>query len=107
MPARMAPHQTDERVLCRTPTPGKRPTKIARWKFAAVRKALLKVVPRRGAGVEARELPKRMLPYLTAAQRRALGSASWYAVTVKLELEVRGELVRVPGAKPQRVLRGK
>ena len=31
------------------------------------------------------------------------GSVGWYATAVKLDLEARGELERVPGAKPQRV----
>lgn len=34
-----------------------------------------------------------------------LGSVSWYTTTVKLDLEARGELERVPGSRPQRLRR--
>lgn len=33
------------------------------------------------------------------------GSISWYVTTVKLDLEARGLIERVPGSKPQRVRR--
>jgi hypothetical protein len=31
------------------------------------------------------------------------GSVSWYVTTVKLDLETRGVVERVPGQKPQRL----
>jgi hypothetical protein len=37
----------------------------------------------------------------------SLGSISWYTSTVKLELEVRGKIERVPASKPQRLKRRK
>lgn len=38
-------------------------------------------------------------------ERRRLGSASRYTTSVKLGLEVRGVIERIPGAKPQRLRR--
>lgn len=35
----------EPRVLCETPTSGKRPTRIAKWKYDLLRTAILKVVP--------------------------------------------------------------
>jgi hypothetical protein len=32
-----------------------------------------------------------------------LGSVSWYTTTVKLDLEVKGEIERIPGSSPQRL----
>lgn len=94
-----------DRIACRTPTPGKRPTRIARHAFDAVRAAILRVVPRGGPGVPFRELPRRVAGALAPRDRAAIGSLSWYVTTVKLELEVRRELERVPGAVPQRLRR--
>jgi hypothetical protein len=96
---------TDAKILCRTPTPGKAGTRIDRWKYDAVRRAILKVVPRGGDGVAFRDLPRLVGRALPAAERRRLGSVSWYTTTVKLDLEVRGEIARVPGARPQRLQR--
>ena len=40
---------SDERkIVCQTPTPGKKPTRIAKWKYDLVRSTILKVVFRDG-----------------------------------------------------------
>jgi hypothetical protein len=62
-------------------------------------------LPRRAPGLRFRELPARVARRIPAAQRRALGSISWYVTTVKLELEVRGEIRRLPGVSPQALVR--
>ncbi|MCL4790346.1 MAG: hypothetical protein KJ070_26780 [Verrucomicrobia bacterium] len=95
----------EEKVLCRTPTPGKQPTRIDAGKFALVRKAILAVLPRRSPGVRFRDLPARVARKIPAAQRLALGSIPWYVTSVKLELEVRGEIRRVSGVSPQVLVR--
>ncbi len=96
----------DDRVPCRTPTPGKRPVRIERWKFDAVRRAILEALPTEGEGVPfMSDLPDLVAAALTPEERANLGSVGWYTTTVKLELEVRGEIRRVPGASPQRLLR--
>jgi hypothetical protein len=51
------------------------------------------------------DLPGLVAAALTPEEREQLGSVGWYTATVKLELEVRGEIRRVPGASPQRLLR--
>jgi hypothetical protein len=93
------------KVVCRTPTPGKKPTRIDRWKFDAVRTAILKVVPKSGNGVPFMDLPKLVKAKVSAKERATLGNFSWYTTSVKLEMEVRGELRRVADSKPQRLLR--
>jgi hypothetical protein len=95
------------RITCRTPTPGKQPTRIDRWKYETIRKAILRIVPRQGSGVLFQELPGRVAAQLTKAEKAKLGSVSWYTTVFKLNLEVRRELRRVTGAAPQRLLRGK
>jgi len=97
----------EDKVECRTPTPGKSSTRIGKWKFNLVRDAILKAVPRDGAGVEFRKLPSLVNKQLAAADRARLGSVPWYTTTVKLEMEVRGEIQRIPESKPQRIRRGR
>ncbi|MEM6562482.1 MAG: hypothetical protein AAF656_12835 [Planctomycetota bacterium] len=92
---------TPSKVECRTPTPGKKPTNIDAHKFELVRSAILDALAAAGAdGVEFMgTLPDAVKARLT----EDIGSVGWYTTTVKLELEVRGEIERVPGVKPQRV----
>lgn len=94
-----------ERTVCRTPTPGKKPTSIPTWKFDAIRDAIIEIVPTDPPGLAAKDLPDRVAGRLSAEVREALGSVSWHTTTVKLEMEVAGELQRVPGARPHRLVR--
>ncbi|MBL9138041.1 MAG: hypothetical protein JNK85_19395 [Verrucomicrobiales bacterium] len=95
----------DARVECRTPTPGKKPTRIEAWKYATVRRAILALVPRRGDGIPFARLPDLVRRKLSRQDLKRLGSVPWYTTTVKLDLEVRGELMRVPNLKPQHLRR--
>ncbi|MCC7144467.1 MAG: hypothetical protein IT349_20410 [Candidatus Eisenbacteria bacterium] len=97
----------ETKVLCQTPTPGKAGTNIPEWKYLAVRRAILKAVPRRGEGIAFRDLSALVSKMLRPEDRRLLGSVTWHTVTVKLHLEVLGELERVPGVTPQRLRRAK
>jgi hypothetical protein len=97
--------KSDAKILCATPTPGKKSKRIDQWKYEAVRKAILAALPRRGEGMLFDELPDQVERRLPADDRARLGVVKWYTATVKLALEVRGEIVRVPGSKPQRLRR--
>ncbi|HSQ56029.1 MAG TPA: hypothetical protein VLM40_09800, partial [Gemmata sp.] len=92
-------------VECRTPTPGKSATRIEKWKFDAIRSAIRAVVPSSGDGVLFSQLPELAKKKMDANELKRLGSLMWYVTVVKLELEVRGELRRVPDVSPQRLLR--
>ncbi|HSR52683.1 MAG TPA: hypothetical protein VLV83_17820 [Acidobacteriota bacterium] len=93
-----------EKVTCRTPNPGKKATNIDRWKFDAVHSAILQAVPSEEPGLYFRDLPKEVAKRLTPHEKKRLGSISWFTTTVKLEMEVRGELRRL-SKSPQRLLR--
>jgi hypothetical protein len=95
------------KVECRTPTPGKKPKRIDRWKFDAVRRAILAILPRRGEGVLFTDLTGLVKEKLAEDELAKLGTPMWYVTTVKLELEVRGEIQRVKDLTPQRLLRAK
>lgn len=89
------------KVLCETPTPGKKTTRIAKWKYDLIRTAILAVVPSNDQGVEFSKLPELIERQISADDLKRLGSVSWYTTTVKLDMEVNGVIERVPASKPQ------
>lgn len=97
--------EDESRTICHTPTPGKKPTSIPSWKYDLLRAAILKIVPAREPGYPAKDLPEAIREKLGSQKLKDLGSVSWHATTVRLDLEVQGELRRVSGAKPLHVVR--
>ncbi|MBD3670542.1 MAG: hypothetical protein HUJ29_07180 [Gammaproteobacteria bacterium] len=95
----------EDKVLCKTPSPNKKPTRIARWKYDAVRRCILKSIDESDAGLLFKELPDRVANHLSADERARLGSIAWYTTTVKLDMEVAGEIQRSPGKGPQKLTR--
>lgn len=93
----------EEKILCQTPTPGKQGTRIDLWKYETLRRAIRRAVPKNKIGVEFVKLPELVRTYLTDDELKKLGSLLWYVTTVKLHLEVSGEIARVPHSKPQRL----
>ena len=96
---------SDAKVLCETPTPGKKPTRILKWKYDMVRLAILKAVPKSGEGLLFKELSLNVENRLTPEQKQKLGSIGWYTTCVKLDLETKGEIRRLPNSSPQRLVR--
>ena len=94
-----------EKVICENPDRGKSPTRIDAWKYQLISRAIMKSVPNKGDGVLFKDLTGKVKRMLTAEQQRKIGSIMWYTVTVKLDLEAKGHIVRVPKSKPQRLLR--
>lgn len=90
-----------DKVVCATPTPGKQPTRIDRWKYDVVREQILAIVDERPEGVLFKQLPQLVQQRISPADRDKLGSLMWYVTTVKLDLEVRGEIERVAKSSPQ------
>jgi hypothetical protein len=89
----------EERILTRHPDPDKSGVNIAKPKYDAVRKAIIESVGTHG---------EITFKDLTEDVRRRLsgqfeGSISWYVTTVKLDLEARNVIERIPKSKPQRV----
>lgn len=94
------------KVETRNVNTGRPGPRISKEMYDAVRAAILAVVPREAPGFPWQELP-------AAVKRHAPphlfenASVGWYTITVKLDLEARGLIARVPGAKPQRIVRKK
>lgn len=93
----------EERILCNTPSPGKKGTRIPKWKYDALRAAIRKVVPRNRDGVEFRKLNTLVKAALRPGDRERIGSIPWHTITVKLHMETLGEIQRLPGPGPQRI----
>ena len=98
-----AKNKKDDRVACYTPAKGKESaTRIPRWKYECVRRAILDVVEGMDDGpVVFKDLAGHVQEQLTSNQLAKLGSLKWHVTTVKLNMEVDGELERVPRKTPQ------
>lgn len=86
-----------EKILTLHPE-GKRGIHIDRDRYDAVRSAILAVLAD-DAVVAFAELSGRVAARLPDFD----GSYGWYTTTVKLDLEARGEIERVPGKGPQQL----
>lgn len=84
------------------------PTKTAptveQSKYDAVRRAILAALPTRGAGLPFRALATEVGRRMDNAAFGS-GSVGWYTTTVKLDLEARGLIRRVPGRGTQHLIR--
>ncbi|MEM1229402.1 MAG: hypothetical protein AAGI15_02610 [Pseudomonadota bacterium] len=92
-------------TVCHTPTPGKQPTRIPSWKYEVVREHILAIVPQQAPGIPAKDLAGLVAKRMDSNTRARLGSVGWHTVTVKLNMEVDGELQRVANARPQHLVR--
>jgi hypothetical protein len=83
---------------------GKKGVRIDKTKYEEMRRALLRVIPKRRSGVAFGDLSELVAEHLSDA---VFGGASlqWYVVTVKQDLEARGLIEQVEGVRPQHVRR--
>lgn len=83
----------EDRTPCRTPAEGRDGvTNIPTWKFELVRQAILDAVWDQDLAFA--DLREAVRARLDPADLDRLGSLGWHVTTVKLELEVRGEISR-------------
>jgi hypothetical protein len=52
-----------------------------------------------------KDLRTHVAAHLSEIEKAGLGSIGWYTTTVKLDREVKGIIARVPGSKPQKLVR--
>ncbi|GIK11204.1 MAG: hypothetical protein BroJett001_32700 [Chloroflexota bacterium] len=93
-----------DRIMTRHPA-GKQGVRIERIKYEAMRRAVLRCVPRSAGGIALAELADRVIDALDASVFGPGVGVTWYLVTVKQDLEARGEIEQVPGVKPQHLRR--
>lgn len=89
----------DDKILTLHPQ-GKQGVAIGRAKYDAVRAAIVAALQEQN-GMTFGELAEAVTQRLAG---RFEGSISWYVTTVKLDLEARGMVARVPHTRPQRVV---
>lgn len=87
-----------ERIMTLHPT-GKRGVHITKARYDAVAQAIVASIAMAGV-VPFKDLAAQVEARLPADFDGAVG---WYTTTVKLDLEARGVLERVPGASPQQI----
>jgi hypothetical protein len=95
-----APKSKGPTVLVRTPNVPEYTGRVDAWKYEAMQKVLLKVVPAKAPGITQSE----MMAALDGAAPRDIFPARtymWWGKCVQLDLEARGVLVR-EGTKPLR-----
>ncbi len=95
----------NDRILTLHPE-GKQGVRIERAKYDAMRRAILRITPKKAPGVRFAELRELVKAHLPETVFDAGSSVSWYLTTVKLDLEARGDIERVRGSGPQRLVRG-
>ncbi|WP_299044514.1 hypothetical protein [uncultured Tateyamaria sp.] len=91
-----------DKVACRTPAEGRDGvTNIPVWKFDAVRAAILGALE--NGPILYKDLNAAVQSRLDDQTLADLGKLGWHVVTVKLELEVRGEIERLAVKGPQQI----
>ena len=83
---------------------GRKAPSIEESMYAPVRAAILDAVPATGDGVPFRDLSQEVAAR-TPAEMWEHASLGWYTTVVKLDLEAREEIYRVPDVVPQRLRR--
>ncbi|GGX69139.1 hypothetical protein GCM10011309_18840 [Litorimonas cladophorae] len=99
---------SEPKVTCYTPAEGRNAgVNIPKWKYDCIRRAILDVLDEsETAQIRFKDLNDAVRLRLTSNQLAKLGSVGWHVTTVKLNMEVEGELVRVHGARPQTLRKG-
>ena len=98
------PKRNEQRVEALHPDPKKKGTRISKEMYEAIREAILDAVPGEEPGLRFMDL-SREVEHRAPERLFENASVGWYTTTVKLGLEARGLIKRVPGVSPQRLVR--
>ncbi|MCB9893632.1 MAG: hypothetical protein H6839_04210 [Planctomycetes bacterium] len=83
---------TEKIVECRSPRG--RTTRMERWYYEAIRKALLEILPESGVCAELYELHLRVRDHLDVVTRDSIESLAWHVAWVRLDLDAEGVMAR-------------
>ncbi len=85
------------------PDQAKKGATIDEEKYEVVKQTILDIIDERGKIVF-----KELMEEVTLRLKPTFeGSPSWYCTAVKLDLEARGVISRIPGSKPQQIVRSR
>lgn len=76
-------------------------TRMSTWKYGIYREAILAAIPPSEEGISFKSLPPEVAKILPQEHLKDLGSVTWHVTSVKLDLEARGLIERIPKRKPQ------
>ena len=93
--------RSNDRVTVKNPNTGRDDTRILRRIYEPVREAILQAVGE--AGELAFKDLRAEVERLTPPSMWEKSSVGWYTTTVKLDLEARGLIERIPRSRPQRL----
>jgi hypothetical protein len=88
----------DEKILTLHPA-GKQGVNISRAKYEVIKAAIIDTLQEQ-PGITFSELAQQVGARLSG---RFDGSISWYVISVKLDLEARGLVIRMPKTSPQQL----
>ena len=88
----------EEKIMTLHPK-GKKGTNISKQKYDIIKKAMLEIISKEG-NITYQDLSDRMEEQLKDTFD---GSVAWYVVTVKLDLEARKIIERIPKTSPHQV----
>ena len=88
----------EEKIMTLHPQ-GKQGVNILKRRYDMVKDCILEIISERGS-ISFRELTDEVINRLTG---KFDGKLVWYVVTVKLDLEARGTIERIPKKSPQMV----
>ena len=89
----------EEKILTLHPEEGKHSVNISRSKYDMIRQAILNAIRSQGT-ISFKGLVS-LVEY--NLRHRFEGSIPWYVTTVKLDMEARGEIERIPGSGEQKI----
>jgi len=93
-----------EKVAVRNINHPGRTTLLDKAAYEDMKKAMLKVIPRRSPGLTPDDIHREVLPLLSRETFPGGARAGWWAKCVQLDLEARGLIVRAP-TRPLRLTR--
>ncbi len=97
----------DERVVVENVMSPGRTITIDAKKYTAMKRALLKVLPKKAPGLTQAEMWDAVPAHLPEAEFPGGAKAGWWTKCVQLDLEAKGVVVRETSAKPLRWHRAK
>ena len=103
----MAKARTESRVEVRSPNAPGYVSTVDATKYEAMRRALMKVIPKKAPGLTQKAMMEVVLPHLPEDSFPGGEKAGWWVKCVQLDLETKGVLTRDTSSKPLRWTRAK